>query len=124
MEFMCSWVRLPSGPLGHGDLSTMMNCRTRSLRASVVCGARSTGLRRVRDPVVADILRDAQTRFFAIEIVLVFYYRPTLEYAYVEGRPRSIPYWLTGESVGFAFGAFLTVIGGALLWGANRWRLQ
>ena len=60
----------------------------------------------------------------AVEIVLVFYYRPTLEYAYVEGRPRSIPYWLTGESVGFAFGAFLTVIGGALLWGANRWRLR
>ena len=58
------------------------------------------------------------------EIVLVFYYRPTLEYAYVEGRPRSIPYWLTGESVGFAFGALLTGIGGALLWGANRWRLQ
>jgi hypothetical protein len=60
----------------------------------------------------------------AVEIVLVFYYRPTLEYAYVEGRPRSIPYWLTAESVGFAFGAFLTVIGGALLWGANRWRLR
>jgi len=60
----------------------------------------------------------------AVEIVLVFYYRPTLEYAYVEGRPMSIPYWLTGESVGFAFGAFLTVIGAALLWGANRWRLR
>jgi len=60
----------------------------------------------------------------AFEIVLVFYYRPTLEYTYVEGRPRSIPYWITGESVGFAFGAFLTVIGGALLWGANRWHLR
>ena len=60
----------------------------------------------------------------AVEIVLVFYYRPTLEYAYVEGRPGSIPYWLTGESVGFAFGAFLTVIGGALLWGANWRRLR
>jgi hypothetical protein len=58
----------------------------------------------------------------AFEVVLVFYYRPTLEYTYVEGRPRSIPYWLTGESVGFAFGAFLTVIGGSLLWGGNRWR--
>ena len=60
----------------------------------------------------------------AFEIVLVFYYRPTLEYAYVEGQPRPIPHWITGESVGFAFGAFLTVIGGALLWGANRWRLR
>jgi hypothetical protein len=60
----------------------------------------------------------------AFEIVLVFYYRPTLELASVEGRPRSIPYWITGESVGYAFGAFLTVIGGALLWGANRLRLR
>jgi hypothetical protein len=58
----------------------------------------------------------------AVEVVLVFYYRPTLENAYVDGRPRSIPYWLTGESVGFAFGAFLTVIGGSLLWGGTRWR--
>jgi hypothetical protein len=59
----------------------------------------------------------------AFEVVLVFYYyRPTLEYIYVEGRPGSIPSWLTGESVGFAFGAFLTVIGGSLLWGGNRWR--
>jgi len=60
----------------------------------------------------------------AFEIVLVFYYRPTLEHASVEGRPRSIPHWITGESVGYAFGAFLTVIGGALLWGANRSRLR
>jgi hypothetical protein len=58
----------------------------------------------------------------ALEIVLLFYYRPTLEYAYVEGRPKSVPYWLTGELVGYAFGAFLTVIGGSLLWGGNRWR--
>jgi hypothetical protein len=58
----------------------------------------------------------------AVEIGLAFYYRPTLEYMYVEGRPRSIPSWLTGESVGFAFGVFLTVIGGLLLWGGNRWR--
>jgi hypothetical protein len=56
-----------------------------------------------------------------VEIALVFYYRPTLEYAYVEGRPMSIPAWLTGESVGFAFGAFLTIIGSSLLWGGNRW---
>ena len=60
----------------------------------------------------------------AFEIVLVFYYRPTLELVSVEGPPRSIPYWITGESVGYAFGAFLTVIGGALLWGANRSRLR
>ena len=58
----------------------------------------------------------------AVEVVLVFYYRPTLEYAYAEGRPGSMPYWLTGESVGIAFGAFLAVIGGSLLWGGNRWR--
>ena len=58
----------------------------------------------------------------AVEIGLVFYFRPTLEYAYVEGRPMSIPSWLTGESVGFAFGAFLTAIGSSLLWGGNRWR--
>jgi hypothetical protein len=58
----------------------------------------------------------------AVEIGLVFYYRPTLEYTYVEGRPRSIPSWLTGESVAFAIGAFLTVIGSSLLWGGNRWR--
>ena len=38
----------------------------------------------------------------AVEIGLVFYYRPTIEYTYVEGRPRSIPSWLTGELVGFA----------------------
>jgi hypothetical protein len=58
----------------------------------------------------------------AVEIGLVFYYRPTLEYMYVEGRPRSIPSWLTGESAGFVFGAFLTVIGSSLLWGGTRWR--
>ena len=52
----------------------------------------------------------------AVEIGLVLYYRPTIEYTYVEGRPRPIPSWLTGESVGFAFGAFLTVIGSSLLW--------
>ena len=58
----------------------------------------------------------------AVEVVLVFYYRPTIEYAYVGDQPRSIPHWLTGESVGIAFGAFLTVVGGCLLWGGTRWR--
>ena len=57
-----------------------------------------------------------------VEVVLVFHYRPTLEYSYVGGQPRSIPHWLTGESVGFAFGAFLTLVGGWLLWGGTRWR--
>jgi hypothetical protein len=58
----------------------------------------------------------------AVQIGLVFYYRPTIEYMYVADRTRSVPSWLTGESVGFAFGAFLTVIAGTLLWGGNRWR--
>ena len=58
----------------------------------------------------------------AFEIVLLLYYRPTLDNTYVEGRPRFITYWLTGESVGFAFGAFLTVMGSSLLWGGNQWR--
>ena len=58
----------------------------------------------------------------AVEVVLVFYYRPTIEYAYVGDQPRSIPHWLTAESVGLAFGAFLAVGGGCLLWGGSRWR--
>lgn len=57
-----------------------------------------------------------------LEVVLLFYYRPTLEYASIEGRPASPPYWLTAESVGVSVGLVLAVIGCALLSAGGRWR--
>jgi hypothetical protein len=58
----------------------------------------------------------------AVETVLLFYYRPTLEYVEAGGRPRPIPDWLTGELVGIVFATLLVVTGGSLLWGGKRRR--
>jgi hypothetical protein len=57
-----------------------------------------------------------------LEIVLAFYYRPTLEYAGAEGAAGATPSWLTGESAGVAVGALLTGLAAALLWSGHRWR--
>src|SRR5262245_20938619 len=57
----------------------------------------------------------------AIEIFATFYYRPTVEFVEVGGRPVVLPNW-TGELVGLAVGAFLTGIGAGLMWSGNRWR--
>jgi len=66
----------------------------------------------------------------AIELTLLFYFRPTLEsthvgeYAYVGGQARQAPLWLTGEFIGSVFGVLLGIIGGMLLWVGRRWRLR
>lgn len=58
----------------------------------------------------------------AIGVALLFYYRPTIEYAYVKDQQRPMPSWLTGELIGGLLGALLGITGGLLLWGGRRWR--
>ena len=55
-------------------------------------------------------------------VVLFFYYRPTIEYGYVEGHPRAAPSWLTGELIGWLLGGVLGITGGVLLWAGRRRR--
>ena len=58
----------------------------------------------------------------AIDVALFFYYRPTIEYGYVEGQQRPAPSWLTGELIGGLLGAVLGITGGLFLWAGRRWR--
>jgi hypothetical protein len=58
----------------------------------------------------------------AIGVALSFYYRPTLEYAYIEGPQQPIPPWLTGELIKGLLGTLLGIVGGLLLWTGRRWR--
>ena len=58
------------------------------------------------------------------ELVLLFYFRPTIEYSYVGRRSEPLPDWVTGELVGIVFGVLLVVVGSILLWSGRRWRRQ
>jgi hypothetical protein len=63
----------------------------------------------------------------AIELALLFYYRPTLEYAFVGtyvvgAQQRAAPSWMTGELVGVVFGAVLGTAGVMLLWAGRTLR--
>jgi hypothetical protein len=58
----------------------------------------------------------------AIGAALLFYYRPTLEYADVEGQQRPMPSWLTAELIGGLLGAVLVIAGGLLFLAGRRWR--
>lgn len=55
-------------------------------------------------------------------LALTFYYRPTLEYVYVDNRPQPMPSWLTGELAGGLVAAALGITGGLFLFAGRRWR--